>query len=224
MIEAIIAGVGLATSLFGASKARKAEKKAARIQAETSRKSLAISNQISDQEQAAADEAYNASVQVSNFTKQQEALRKDQMINESASQTRSIIRETQLARATGAARAAAGGALNSTGYLGAQAGAQAAGDEQATTLFGNTQRALTNFSINEAILNTQIASQGVIAGYNRTSNKLRTQLNEVQTLGGNQAAKAQVSANTGRAIFSLGQQITGSSQTAGNVAQSLFKL
>lgn len=224
MIQALIAGVGLATSLFGASKARKAEKKAARVQAETSRKSLAISNQISNQEQAAADEAYNASVQVSNFTKQQEALRKDQMINESMSQTRSIIRETQLARATGTARAAAGGALNSTGYFGAQAGAQAAGDEQATTLFGNTQRALRNFSINEAILNTQVASQGVIAGYNRTANQLRTQLNEVQTLGGNQAAKAQSNANTGRSIFSLGTQITGSAETSGNVSKSLFKL
>jgi hypothetical protein len=222
MIQAIIAGVGLATSLFGANKAKKAEKKAARIQAATSRQALNISNKISAKEQAAADASYNASVKISNYTKKQEALRKDQMINESASQARDIVRQTQLARATGTAIAAAGGGLTSSGFQGSQAGIQASGDEQATTLFGNTQRGLRNFALNEAILKTQVAAQGTIAGYNRQTSKLKTQLNEVTTLGANATARAQVGANTGRAIFSLGQQITSSAQQAGDVAKSLF--
>lgn len=224
MIQALIAGVGLAVSLYGANKAQKAEKKQARIQAETARKSLAISNTISDKEQAAADAAYNASVKISGFTQQQEQLRKDQLINESASQTRDIIRQTQIARATGTARAAAGGGLLSTGYTGSQASIQASGDEQATTVFGNTQLGLRNFALNEAILKTQIAAQGTIASFNKQSSQLKTQLNEVQVTGGNLAAKQGVNANTGRAIFGLGQQITGSAQTAGNVATSLFKM
>lgn len=224
MIQALIAGVGLAVSLFGANKARKAEKKQARIQAETARQSLAISNTISDKEQAAADTAYNASVKISKFTQQQEKLRKDQMINESASQSRDIVRQTQIARATGTARAAAGGGLFSSGYAGSQASIQASGDEQATTLFGNTQLGLRNFALNEAILKTQIAAQGTIATFNKQSSQLKTQLNEVQVTGGNLAAKQGVNANTGRAIFGLGQQITGSAQTAGNVATSLFKM
>lgn len=224
MIQELIAGVGLAVSLFGANKARKAEKKQARIQAETARQSLAISNTISDKEQAAADTAYNASVKISKFTQQQEKLRKDQMINESASQARDIVRQTQIARATGTARAAAGGGLLSSGYAGSQASIQASGDEQATTLFGNTQLGLRNFALNEAILKTQIAAQGTIATFNKQSSQLKTQLNEVQVTGGNLAAKQGVNANTGRAIFGLGQQITGSAQTAGNVATSLFKM
>ena len=118
---AIIAGIGLATSLFGASKARKAEKKAAAAQAETNRQSLAISNQISAKEQAMIDEQYRASVKISKATQAQEKLRKDQLINESLSQQRGIIRETQMARATGTAIAAAAGGLNSTGFQGAQA-------------------------------------------------------------------------------------------------------
>lgn len=223
MLQALIAGVGLATSLFGASKARKAEKKAAAAQAETNRQALAISNQISAKEQAMIDEQYRASVKISKVTQAQEKLRKDQLINESLSQQRGIIRETQMARATGTAIAAAAGGLNSTGFQGAQAGAQAAGDEQSTSLFFNTRAGLRNFALNEQILKTQIASQGVVAGLSKSQSRLKTQLNEVQTLGGNAVAGAQASANNGRSLFSLGQQITGTAETGAKVAQSIFK-
>lgn len=224
MIQALIAGVGLAVSLYGANRAKKDQKKQARIQEQTALKSLAISNTISDKEQAAADAAYNASVEISNYTKQQEALRKDQMINESASQARDIVRQTQLARATGTARAAAGGGLTSSGYAGAQAGIQASGDEQATTLFGNTQLGLRNFALNEAILKTQIAAQGTIATFNKQSSQLKTQLNETQVLGSNASARQGAKVQAGQAYVNLGQQITGSAGTAGNVATSLFKM
>jgi hypothetical protein len=211
---AVLAGAGIATSLIGASKERKARKKAAR----TERLILSTSNKKAAAQQSIADIQFDTETRIAGINQQQEASRREQTIFEAARQTRQVARELQLARSTAVAGASESGALASSSLQGVLGSQQAQAGEQATNINTNLGLALANFNANKSIFNTQSAGNRRISGVNRTIAGLDTRL---RTLGV-QANNAQSDAAVGRSLFNTGIQIAQSAPQASSVFTSLF--
>lgn len=213
-IDLIVAGVGAAVSsagLFGSNKAAKKAERASRREAKLQRAVGAIQQQANDVQ-------YQAGVRLSGISRQQENLRKEAVIFESARQRRQIAREVQVARATAVQGAANSGGSFSTGLQGVLGSIQQQGDEQGTSLFENTRRALQNFSLNERAANIQSATNRTLSNLNRSAAALGGQINTTQV----QARNAQADQSFYNTLFSTGIQIMGANQTGQNVYNSLF--
>lgn len=199
-ITGIIAGIGLATSLYGAQQAQKQGKKQLRAQQAV----------VKVQNASYAAQA-ETTKQLSGISAQQEALRKQALILENATQARNIARATQLARATALTKASNSGAQFSTGLQGVQASITNQGAEQATTLNQNFQAGLKGFDLNQKALQIQTQNAVAQSGFNQ----------RIASLGG-QASTAAAKADFGKTLFSTGiGLIQNSTQTSG-VFKSLF--
>lgn len=192
--------VGAATSLFGASKAKKAEKQAMWKQ----QQATGLQNMQSD---------FNAQVsaKLSLQTQKQEAIRKQQLLLESTQAKRDIVRKAQMARAVATSRAANQGALNSSalsGSLSNLAGTQA---EQLGRVTTDTMAGLKGFDINKRIL--QIQDNAAIQ--NTNFNK------DIANLGG-QIMEAQAKADYGKSLFSVGTNLMQNATGFSDTLKSLF--
>lgn len=200
-ITAIIGGIGLATSLFGASKARKAEKQQRRASAEIT----------STQNQAFAQQAATTK-QLSNISAQQEALRKQALVFENVAMSRNIARQTQLARATALSKASNSGAQFSSGLAGVQAGISQQGADQQYVRNTNYQAGLQGFDLNQQALTIQTNSAIRQSAFNQ----------RLATLGG-QVNQANAQGDFGKSLFQTGVSIASNASNTSNVFKSLFQ-
>ena len=195
-----ITGIGLATSLFGASSAQKAQKRAMWAQQQV----VGIQNQQ-------AEFNANVSAKISAQTKQQEALRKQQLLLESTNIRRNIIRQAQLARSVSTARAANQGALNSSVLSGSLSNVASQQAEQLGNLTTNTISGLKGFDINKRILQIQDSAAIINTAFNK----------DIANLGG-QISEQQAKVDFGKSLFSTGTNLVSNAVDYSNTFKSLF--
>ena len=195
-----ITGIGLATSLFGASSAQKAQKRAMWAQQQV----VGIQNQQ-------AEFNANVSAKISAQTKQQEALRKQQLLLESTNIRRSIIRQAQLARSVSTSRAATQGALNSSVLSGSLSNVASQQAEQLGNLTTNTISGLKGFDINKRILQIQDSAAIINTAFNK----------DIANLGG-QISEQQAKVDFGKSLFSTGTNLVSNAVDYSNTFKSLF--
>ena len=213
-ITAIIAGISLATTLFGVSESQIAAKRQKRLQAQESD----IKRQVGNVQNNALDVQSRVSQQLSQITVQQEAIRKQSLIFQNTLQSRNIARATQLARATATNTANNQGALTSSSLQGGLASIATQGAEQQTNRQQNFNLGLQGFDLNSQAF--AIQSQGALAqtGFNKQLSSLGSQINV------NQAGQvnAQAQGDFGKTLFNIGVTGINSAEKTSNVFSSLF--
>ena len=197
---AIIASIGLATSVFGYSKQKKAEKQSRIATAE-----VAATQNKAFQEQAGTTKKLSA------ISAKQEALRKQALIFQNVQQSRNIARATQLARATALSRAANSGAQFSTGFQGVSASITGQGAEQQLTRENNFRAGLEGFALNQEALTVQTQSAIAQSGFNQ----------RIAAFGG-QVNQANAKADFGKTLFNTGISLIQNAPQEKAVFQSLF--
>ena len=187
MIQGIVAAVGLATSIVGMSKAKKAKKAQARAVAE---------------QNAALGEVAAASRAASEASMRAEMARKEQMNLDANRAKRETIRQSMIARATSLTRSYGQGAGESSGARGAEA--------QITGVLGY---GLTGIRQNQALGNQIFQANYDVFEANARGADAQTRANQAA----NRAGTAQSNVNFGQSLFSTGLSIMGSADRAGRV-------
>lgn len=195
-----ITAVGMATSLFGASKAKKAQKQAMWAQ-----------QRITNLQNASSATQTNASMQISGITQQQEQLRLQQLRLEATKARRDVVRQAQLARATAVSRAANQGALNSTALAGVIGNIRGQQAEQSGRILTDIGAAETNFALNKDILTVQNETAVKIGDYNKRIAK-----------EGGVVAQANADADFGKSLFNIGTNLMGNATQTSSTLKSLF--
>ena len=210
---AIIGAVGLATSAFGLFEQSDAKS----TQADIINQQAGVQKNITNVQNKGYKEQANAQKAISKLSLQLEGIRKSQVQLESVRQTREVIRQAQLARATAVNRAANSGSLTSSGLQGVEAQITSGSADQQSRIFGDLQKSNQVFGINRQIFN--INSKLAVQGSNRNAQiaGLQGQLSDLQGA----SAIAQGQQDFGKSLFSTGLAITGGAKQASDVLQTI---
>lgn len=211
-ISAVVAGVGAATSLFGASKTNKANKKLAKL----NKQLVGVQNEAADLEQAGNDARFEASQKITGIQAQQENLRQSLINTEARRNFRQSIRQEQLARATAVARASGGGGLFSTGLTGVLGNIQNQGLDQRNQILNNLRASNYNFSLNRAITDVQTGVNQELSDLGGQIADKNKEIRDISARIGNTSANA----DFGKSLFGTGINLIQNSATTGNVFAS----